>query len=322
MRRLCVVPIALLALGTGATVSAQQLTATTFVTANAGASADAVVARLMAFDRNHDGVLTRAELPERMQNLLSRSDAGATGDAIDAAAVRRIASTPVATPQLAGLQVGHYGFGDGFDFDTRLHIDGAIDDLRLAGDVRDRAKTIAHEVQASGADRAKTHLLARMESILTPQQFTNFRAALDGQFVTVRAIKEGSVTVFGATPQEAAHGQQVEVLLRTTGIADLSNVIQQYALKGDALQRASEEIEQFNIHRTGRLSSVDRQAIVDALQGLLDDQQRTDLRAALERRPIVKQGQTVTTTFRIIQPVTATIPGDRGVQSFAGGVVF
>jgi hypothetical protein len=324
MRRLCLVPVALLALGS-ATVSAQRITAaTTFVTANPGANADAVVARLMAFERNHDGVLTRAELPERMQNLVGRLEAGATGEAIDAAAVRRIALTPASPTQIAGFQPGHYGFGDGFNFDTRLHIDGAIDDLRLAADVRDRAKAIARTVQASGADRAKAHLMAAMQEILTPQQMTKFRASLEGQFVTVRAIKQGSVTVFGASPQEVAAGEQVEVLLRTTGVTDLFNAIQPYGLKGDALARATEEIEQFNLHRTGRLSSVDGQAIVEALQGLLDAQQQTDLRAALERRPIVKQGQTVVASGELrFTNVQSAAPLQGGVVTVTGdNIVF
>jgi hypothetical protein len=297
MRRLCVISLALVALGLSAPAHAQQqLPSNVFiVTGNLGANPEIVVARLMAFDRNHDGFITRAELPERMQPLL---DKAASNQAIDATQIRRIALTPAPNSQFGGLQAGHYGFGDFNNFDTRLHIDGAIDDLRLASDVSARAKSMAYDVQATASERARTHLLSTMETILTAQQFENFKASVDGQFITVQALKDGDVTVFGATPEEAARLQKVvEVKLRTTGIANLSNVIANYHLTGESLDKANAEIEQFNLHRTGRLSSVDRQAILDAVQGLLDDQQRDDLRAALERRPIVKQGQAGVVTF-------------------------
>ncbi len=52
-------------------------------------SPDSVVARVMSFDRDNDGRVTRDELPDRMHNLLS----DATGGAIDSAAIRARAMT-------------------------------------------------------------------------------------------------------------------------------------------------------------------------------------------------------------------------------------
>src|SRR6187549_771697 len=103
---------------------------------------DVVVARLMSFDTNHDGKVARAELPERMQHLLTRGAVGEDG-VLDRAELRRLAETPPAQLVTAGVQPGRYGFGDGFGFDSKLHIEGAIDDLRLAGDARRKAFEIA-----------------------------------------------------------------------------------------------------------------------------------------------------------------------------------
>jgi hypothetical protein len=59
------------------------------------------------------------------------------------------------------LQVGHYGFGDGSDFDTRLHIDGALDDLRLASDTTNKAREIAHTFMSTIEANATADLMAR-----------------------------------------------------------------------------------------------------------------------------------------------------------------
>src|SRR4051794_18760186 len=56
---------------------------------------EAVVARLMSFDMNHDGRVTRTELPERMQALLVRGDV-TKDEALDGAEVLRLAQGPPA----------------------------------------------------------------------------------------------------------------------------------------------------------------------------------------------------------------------------------
>src|SRR5262249_8203431 len=44
-----------------------------------GLSADQVVERIMSFDKNKDGKITKDELPERMQFLIERGDANKDG---------------------------------------------------------------------------------------------------------------------------------------------------------------------------------------------------------------------------------------------------
>jgi Ca2+-binding EF-hand superfamily protein len=72
---------------------------------------DEMVATLMAFDRNKDGKLTKAELPERLQGLLARGDTdhdGAlTADEIKAAA----AAQPQPTANRGGGPEGRRGEG-------------------------------------------------------------------------------------------------------------------------------------------------------------------------------------------------------------------
>ncbi len=59
-----------------------QLTSLEFLPRQVDAAAvdpDALVKRLMAFDRNGDGVLTAEELPERLQGMMTRADANHDG---------------------------------------------------------------------------------------------------------------------------------------------------------------------------------------------------------------------------------------------------
>jgi hypothetical protein len=61
-----------------------------------------------------------------------------------------------------------------------------------------------------------------------------------------------------------------------------------FQLGNEQATRASEIIAQFQ--RQGGLTDVARTALVQQMDGLLSDEERVDLRAALERRPVVKQG--------------------------------
>src|SRR5688500_6314374 len=55
--------------------------------------AEAVVARLISFDRNRDGKVVADELPERMESLVARGDRNADG-ALDAAEIRTLSESP------------------------------------------------------------------------------------------------------------------------------------------------------------------------------------------------------------------------------------
>src|SRR5262245_3393233 len=56
-------------------------------------SVEDIVERIMAFDKNKDGKVTRDELPERLHHLIARGDTNKDG-ALDRDEIRKLASTP------------------------------------------------------------------------------------------------------------------------------------------------------------------------------------------------------------------------------------
>jgi Ca2+-binding EF-hand superfamily protein len=86
----------------------------------AGTSADDLAATLMGFDQNHDGTLTRSEVPERFQGLFDRVDADKNG-VLTADELKQGAAAEVAAGAAGargregrGEREGRAGFGRGF----------------------------------------------------------------------------------------------------------------------------------------------------------------------------------------------------------------
>jgi hypothetical protein len=145
-----------------------------------------MVARIMAFDKNKDGKVTRDELPERMHDLIARGDLNKDG-ALDRDEIRKLASTPgdFRGPRFAGAG-GPIGFGAGV-FKARFDGAGgpireAVDDLKLSGKKKDRALAVvtAHQENVRKLmDQAHTEMLQKMKGILSEEEFQDFKAALD-----------------------------------------------------------------------------------------------------------------------------------------------
>src|SRR5262249_53897374 len=55
-----------------------------------GISEDQIVERLLSFDKNNDGVITKEELPERLQSLIEKGDTNKDG-ALDKEEIRKLA---------------------------------------------------------------------------------------------------------------------------------------------------------------------------------------------------------------------------------------
>ena len=71
-----------------------------------------------------------------------------------------------------------------------------------------------------------------------------------------------------------------------------------------------EAIHRFRAAQSDQMTESDRALLVERMKGILDDEQREDLRAALDRRPIVKQtGFTLVNAVRDVRVVPATQPG-------------
>src|SRR5262245_51406085 len=66
-------------------------------------SVDEIVERIMAFDKNKDGKVTRDELPERMHHLIAEGDTNKDG-ALDRDEIRKLATTLATAPGGFGVR--------------------------------------------------------------------------------------------------------------------------------------------------------------------------------------------------------------------------
>jgi hypothetical protein len=240
----------------------------------------------MSFDRNGDGRIVAEELPERMHTLLTRGDRSSDG-ALDRTEARQLALAPVQLPVRPGFRPGVYGFRDR-DLDTSQRIEHALDDLRLAAAIKERAVDIARKFQDETDAKAPAVLYEKLGRVLTAEQMADFRRALGGRWVTVTAIRRDGVMIFGASPEEAAGQEHVKVRLRETPSRNPAQEIEWYQL--DAVRRAQalEAVREFEAHTPGRLNDAEQLALVEQFRSILSDEQRDDLRAALGRRPVVQ----------------------------------
>jgi hypothetical protein len=160
---------------------------------------DDVVARLMAFDKNKDGKLTKDELPERMHHLIELGDTNKDG-ALDKDEIKKLATTLATAPRGPGapraitldradFRRGPVGGGFGVRGDIRFGpgpgpgaIEGVVDDLKLPGKKKDQAMAAvkAHQEKVRKLmDQARAQLLQRMKEILSEEELKDFEAALD-----------------------------------------------------------------------------------------------------------------------------------------------
>ena len=240
--------------------------------------AEDVVARLMSFDRNQDGRIEASELPDRMLNLLTQGDAGRDG-ALDRTDIRRLATSvpaPAPAPAVATVggfrRTGGYTFGDEAGLSTSSHIDGALQDLMLASPAKEKAQAIVKTFVADLEFTASADLLSEMEKVLSEEQFTRFKAAVNrqtsGPFIAVNAEQNSRRVTFVAM--------------------DLTQLVERFNLPPAERQQALAAVERHKARL--RPGDAERSALLKQMKGVLSDEERDDFRAALERRPIVKAG--------------------------------
>jgi len=235
--------------------------------ATASATVEEMVARVMSFDHDGDGVVGRGELNDRMRPLMDRGDRDGNG-ALDRAEVRALASAP--PPSLSSSVAGHYGFGDQIGFSSRAHIEGAIQDLRLDTPTRDRALSVANAfVDALETDRSSA-FLASAEPWVMPEQLDTLAAA---------------VTRADATRMVFADRQAPGAAGTVSSARSLLNQFKLPPLHHDAMTEAIAEYA-----ASLGVGEAERLALVRELEGVLDDEERANLRAALDRRPVVSTG--------------------------------
>jgi hypothetical protein len=257
-----------------------------------GASVEVIVTRLLSFDRNGDGRLTLDELPERMESVLARGDINRDG-ALDAGEIRRLARTPrqihVAATGVGQIGTGNrYGFADEFSFSSRDHIEGAVDDLKLAGPVADDVRMIAGTFVDRVDAAARADLMKELAEVLSPADLATFERSFDqlqtltrGRVTMVANTGQATVTVVGqAGAGGAFQGFNTFVAMTATGA-----LLNRFGLSAGDRARADAALERHGTRL--RPGEADWTPLMAALTPLLADEERDDLRAALDRRPVV-----------------------------------
>ncbi len=253
-------------------------------------SVDEIVARLMQFDRNRDFKLAVDELPERMQTLVVRGDRS-DDLMLDAAEIKRMTSAGPEMPVLFKTpQFGQYGFGDTSTLSTRTHIENSIEDLKLTPYANVEAKRISTVF----VDRMEATATARFRQALSTVMTSEQLAAFEGD------LKRFANAATFQTTITTADGRKI-----VTASPDVSVVLVRHKLTPEQLQAASAAAETFKSDQ--QFDDARRLALAGELRGLLTEEERDDLRAALARRPIVKNaglGRVVRVdqTFRFMAP--------------------
>jgi hypothetical protein len=234
----------------------------------AHASLEDVVSRMMSFDRNSDGKVQKAELSERMYNLMSRGDADHDG-ALDRTEILTLATAPAATATGRGFQgPSGYSFADQVGLSSRAHIEGSLEDLRLVGAKKDQAQTIVKAYVDALEKSASADLLNEVGALLAPPQLTAFKAALEtkGRFVTLNG----------------RNGERTQVMM---GGVDLGQRIDSFRLPPAQHQQARAAVDRYKARL--RVAGPERSELLAQLNGILSADEQDDFSAALERRPVV-----------------------------------
>jgi hypothetical protein len=152
-------------------------------------SVEDIVERIMAFDKNKDGKVTKDELPERMHDLIARGDTNKDG-ALDREEIKKLATAPGGFRTRGGFGFGIEGpgpgapglFGPGPRVPGPAGIEGVVDDLKLSGKKKDQALAAvkAHQENVRKLmDQSRAELLQKMKEILSEEELKDFKAALD-----------------------------------------------------------------------------------------------------------------------------------------------
>ena len=271
------------------------------------ANPDEVVKRIMSFDRNSDGKVARDEVLERMEDVVTRGDTSGDG-ALDAGEIFKLASQPPPTMKVRGFEGSQYSFGDESGFSSRLHIEGAIEDLRLASPAKERAVELGTAFAEALERSAKVDLLSEIERLVTPDQLARFKMALERQSPVRISFKSGT-----DHPDAVRLQQMTKQLQLMVGLVNLNRQVEQLGLAANEKAQALAAVERFK--KRFRPADTDWSPLLAQLHEILSDGERDDLRAALQRRPLVKAGGPMAFAVQQVSPVGGV------VDSFGIGVV-
>src|SRR5262245_17989952 len=260
----------------GQSFNLAQIVGTTQATSKV--STDEVVARILTFDQNSDGRVAIGELSERMRPLVERGDRNGDG-ALDRSEILALSRTPSTQVRQFPGNGGGYSFGEDTGLSSRQHIEGALEDLRLASDrterVLPRVRAYVDQVETS----AKVDLLHRLEPLLSEPQLQMLMQVLNNQprEVTLRTNVDGPAGV-------------TRVFRMAMG--DPARRLDSMGLAAPNKEQARTAVEEYKSRiRLG--SEAERAGLLAELKDVLSAQELEDFGAALGRRPVVANGASV-----------------------------
>jgi len=273
-----------------------------------------VIARLMTFDRDNDGRLVKSELPERMQNLLVGDLSG--DQALDRdeilAMARPAPPAPVAAATVPGLRGGGgggYTFGDQVSLSTRPHVEGALDDLRLTPIQHQQALAIVRPFMDALEADAEAVLLKELEPLMAPEHLGGFKVMLErrmtgsnmpGQFI------------------ERPDGTRIHINALRFG-PDLAQMINSFGLPPERASLALAALDGFKVRI--RPADADRAVLVRSLKNVLNEEERENFDAALQRRPLVKANAMFAGASFVTGVVVPPPPPAPALRALPGDVV-
>jgi hypothetical protein len=147
---------------------------------------DDIVERIMSFDKNKDGKITKDELPERMQFLIEKGDTNKDGvldkEEIKALAAQMAKEGTTLPGAGSGGGPGGRGRGPAGSGLSLPMVERAVNDLKLADG---KKESVAAVVKAQKDDLRKltelvrADLLVQISDVLSDEEMAKFKAALE-----------------------------------------------------------------------------------------------------------------------------------------------
>jgi hypothetical protein len=151
-----------------------------------GLTVDQIVERILTFDKNKDGKVTKDELPERMQNLIAKGDTNKDG-ALDKDEIKKLAAELERDGTFrgfgapggrgAGARPGR-GFPPPAGFAPGAGMERVVADLNLAEPKKEKAEPALRGHQENVRklqDLAHADLLLKMKEVLSAEEYKKFK---------------------------------------------------------------------------------------------------------------------------------------------------
>ncbi len=137
-------------------------------------STDDMVERLMSFDKNGDGKVTKEELPERMHSLLAKGDLNKDG-ALDRDEIKKLA----ADGSRQAVRGPRGGRGPGSPLPA---VERAVDELKLSGKKQETMTAAARECRdrlRQQEETSRVAMLFTMTEVLNQEELNRFLSAVE-----------------------------------------------------------------------------------------------------------------------------------------------